>query len=216
MFATDLVWITPDAEQLLGYITRVSNPANQQNPDVAGLIRYCASNAHWSPFEMVSACFEITTSRAIARQILRHRSFSFQEFSQRYQSVDALDEAVVVKARRQDHKNRQASHDDLDWQTRQWFASRQADVASAARDVYRAALELGIAKECARAVLPEGLTASRLYMAGTLRSWIHYTDLRAGNGTQLEHQEIARAIRARLARELPTVAAAFDWTEEGV
>lgn len=183
-----------DAQELVAYCARVSNPNNQFNTKTSKkLIQYLIDNKHWSPLEMVSACLEITTTRDIARQILRHRSFSFQEFSQRYADPTKDLDFVLREARLQDTTNRQNSLpvDDLDlefqWQT------HQKNVLNAAKEAYAWAIENGIAKEQARAVLPEGLTLSRLYMNGTLRSWVHFIELRSGNGTQKEHQEIALA-----------------------
>jgi thymidylate synthase (FAD) len=190
-----------DAQELIAYCARVSNPANQFNTETSErLIRYLIKHQHWSPLEMVSACIEIVTTRDIARQILRHRSFSFQEFSQRYADPTAeLDEAFVLReARFQDTKNRQNSveFDMADEQQRllaiEWERA-QKRVLYAVKKEYKWAIDNGIAKEQARAVLPEGLTVSRMYMNGTLRSWIHYMELRAANGTQKEHQDIARA-----------------------
>ena len=190
-----------DAQELIAYCARVSNPANQFNTDTSErLIRYLINHQHWSPLEMVSACMEIVTTRDIARQILRHRSFSFQEFSQRYADPTAeLDEAFVLReARFQDTKNRQNSVD-LDMADEQQkllayeWERAQKRVLYAVKKEYKWAIDNGIAKEQARAVLPEGLTVSRMYMNGTLRSWIHYIELRASNGTQKEHMDIARA-----------------------
>jgi len=197
-----LVWITPNAEQQIMYCARVSNPANQDSTDTK-LLNYCAKHGHWSVFEMASMCIEINTSRAIARQILRHRSFSFQEFSQRYAEV--TDEMIFADARSQDHKNRQNSHDDLPEVIKRQWSMEQAIVYEQAMKVYERALADGIAKECARAVLPEGLTRSRMYMNGTIRSWMHYLKLRTGNGTQREHIEIAEQILAIVKQELPTI-----------
>jgi len=177
-------------QELVAYCARVSNPSNQNNTATSQkLLRYLAREKHWSPFEMVSACLEIETTRDIARQILRHRSFSFQEFSQRY--AEQTDFTRFREARLQDHKNRQNSvvTDDVDLKM-EWI-KRQAEVAVAVKDSYEWALENGIAKEQARSVLPEGLTKSTMYMNGTLRSWMHYIELRSGNGTQKEHQEVA-------------------------
>jgi thymidylate synthase (FAD) len=190
-----------DAQELIAYCARVSNPANQFNTDTSEkLIRYLIKHQHWSPLEMVSACLEITTTRDIARQILRHRSFSFQEFSQRYADPTAeLDEAFVLReARFQDTKNRQNSVDlDMTDEEQKLLAYEweraQKRVLYAVKKEYKWAIDNGIAKEQARAVLPEGLTVSRMYMNGTLRSWIHYIELRASNGTQKEHMDIARA-----------------------
>jgi thymidylate synthase (FAD) len=181
---------------LVAYCAKVSNPAAQDNMSTAPkLLKYLADNAHWSPFEMVSVCMEITTTRDIARQILRHRSFSFQEFSQRYADPAALgDQYTAREARLQDKKNRQNSIPvDDDLLQAEWNLL-QEDVYAEATSAYKWAINNGIAKEQARAVLPEGNTVSKLYMAGTLRSWIHYVELRSGNGTQKEHQEIAVAV----------------------
>ena len=200
-----------DAQELIAYCARVSNPANQFNTDTSEkLIRYLVKHQHWSPLEMVSACMEIVTTRDIARQILRHRSFSFQEFSQRYADPTAeLDEAFVLReARFQDTKNRQNSVD-LDMADEQQkllayeWERAQKRVLYAVKKEYKWAIDNGIAKEQARAVLPEGLTVSRMYMNGTLRSWIHYIELRASNGTQKEHMDIARACAQAIAAIFP-------------
>jgi thymidylate synthase (FAD) len=202
-----------DAQELIAYCARVSNPANQFNTETSNrLIQYLVKHQHWSPLEMVSACCEITTTRDIARQILRHRSFSFQEFSQRYADPTAeLDEAFVLReARFQDTRNRQNSVDfDMsDEQQRllsyEWERA-QKRVLYAVKKEYQWAIDNGIAKEQARAVLPEGLTVSRMYMNGTLRSWIHYIELRAANGTQREHMEIARACAQAITAIFPMV-----------
>ena len=180
-------------EELVAYCARVSNPSNQNNTATSKkLLRYLAKEKHWSPFEMVSACLEIETTRDIARQILRHRSFSFQEFSQRYADpVEDLDINNLRDARLQDTKNRQNSIDTNDPDLKLEWLKKQSEVVSAAKNSYKWAIENGIAKEQARSVLPEGMTGSRLYMNGTLRSWMHYIELRSGNGTQKEHQEVA-------------------------
>ena len=180
-------------EELVAYCARVSNPSNQNNTTTSKkLLRYLSREKHWSPFEMVSACLEIETTRDIARQILRHRSFSFQEFSQRYADpVEDLDINNLRDARLQDTKNRQNSIDTDDPDLKLEWLKKQSEVVSAAKNSYKWAIENGIAKEQARSVLPEGMTGSRLYMNGTLRSWIHYIELRSGNGTQKEHQEVA-------------------------
>ena len=198
-----------DAQELVAYCARVSNPANQFNTETSErLIQYLVKHAHWSPLEMVSACIEITTTRDIARQILRHRSFSFQEFSQRYADPTRDLDFELREPRFQDTKNRQASvaldmrnpdHREL---ARLWH-ERQQDVIRTAREAYTWAVNNGIAKEQARAVLPEGNTVSRLYMNGTLRSWIHFIELRSGNGTQQEHQEVARACAEVIAQVFP-------------
>ena len=177
-------------QELVAYCARVSNPSNQNNTTTSQkLLRYLAREKHWSPFEMVSACLEIETTRDIARQILRHRSFSFQEFSQRY--AEQAEFTLFREARGQDHKNRQNSIEIDNVDLKMEWLKKQAEVAVAVKDAYNWALENGIAKEQARAVLPEGNTKSRLYMNGTLRSWMHYIELRSGNGTQKEHQEVA-------------------------
>ena len=180
-------------EELVAYCARVSNPSNQNNTTTSKkLLRYLSREKHWSPFEMVSACLEIETTRDIARQILRHRSFSFQEFSQRYADpVEDLDINNLRDARLQDTKNRQNSIDTNDPDLKLEWLKKQSEVVSAAKNSYKWAIENGIAKEQARSVLPEGMTGSRLYMNGTLRSWMHYIELRSGNGTQKEHQEVA-------------------------
>ena len=183
-----------DAQELVAFCARVSNPSNQLNTETSEkLITYLIKNAHWSPLEMVSACLEIETTRDIARQMLRHRSFSFQEFSQRYADPVEDLEFVTREARMQDPKNRQNSIDTDNSEIVNEWTSKQNEVIDAATNAYNWAIDSGIAKEQARSVLPEGNTVSRLYMNGTLRSWIHYIELRAGNGTQKEHMEIAKA-----------------------
>jgi thymidylate synthase (FAD) len=193
-----------DAQELIAYCARVSNPSNQLNTDTSEkLIRYLVKHAHWSPLEMVSACVEITTTRDIARQILRHRSFSFQEFSQRYADPTRDLNFVTREARLQDSKNRQNSVEVEDQQLQnEWFRAQQRVIYAAQRE-YEWAIKNGIAKEQARAVLPEGLIESRLYMNGTLRSWIHFIELRSGNGTQKEHQLIAMACARAIAAIFP-------------
>ncbi len=183
-----------DAQELVAFCARVSNPSNQLNTETSEkLIKYLIKNAHWSPLEMVSACLEIETTRDIARQILRHRSFSFQEFSQRYANPVKDLEFVTREARLQDPKNRQNSIETTDSEIIKGWNDKQEEVIDLAVNAYNWAIESGIAKEQARSVLPEGNTISRLYMNGTLRSWIHYIQLRAANGTQKEHMEIAKA-----------------------
>lgn len=201
-----------DAEDLIAYCARVSNPANQTNMDTADkLVKYLIKHQHWSPLEMVSATMEIETTRDIARQMLRHRSFSFQEFSQRYADVSEIDNTFVLReARKQDPKNRQNSitidlGTDEDRRLAWMWEEQQKRVIAAAKDAYQWALDNGIAKEQARAVLPEGLTKSRVYMAGTLRSWIHYIQLRKENGTQQEHMEVARECARVIATAFPLV-----------
>jgi len=197
-----------DLQELVAYCARVSNPSNQLNSETsAKLIRFLIKNAHWSPLEMVSACMEIETTRDIARQILRHRSFSFQEFSQRYANPTNDLEFVTREARLQDSKNRQNSIELDDSETnkdlQEMWDRKQSDVIYAAQNAYEWAIENGIAKEQARAVLPEGNIMSRMYMNGTVRSWIHYIQLRSGNGTQKEHAEIARACAEVIANIFP-------------
>ena len=193
-----------DAQELIAYCARVSNPSNQLNSETSEkLIRYLVRHAHWSPLEMVSACVEITTTRDIARQILRHRSFSFQEFSQRYADPTRDLKFVTREARLQDPKNRQNSVDVEDQQLQnEWFRAQQRVIYAAQRE-YEWAIKNGIAKEQARAVLPEGLIESRLYMNGTLRSWIHFIELRSANGTQKEHQLVAVACAKAIAAIFP-------------
>ena len=206
-----LVWITPDAEEVIAYCARVSSPKSdeEKKENAEGLLRYCIRNSHWSIFEMASMCVEINTSRSIARQILRHRSFSFQEFSQRYAVMDM--DPIYSTPRRQDTKNRQNSIDDLDDETLQWFIDAQTDLMDLALQYYDIAIsDHDIAKECARALLPEGLTPSRMYMTGTIRSWLHYLDLRTGHGTQLEHVEVANAIKHIFTGQLPTIGGLID------
>ena len=193
-----------DAQELIAYCARVSNPSNQLNTETSEkLIRYLVKHQHWSPLEMVSACIEITTTRDIARQILRHRSFSFQEFSQRYADPTKDLAFVTREARLQDTKNRQNSISTDDSELQAWWDAKQKFIIECARVAYEEAIERGIAKEQARAVLPEGLTESRLYMNGTLRSWIHFIELRSANGTQLEHQEVAIACAKVIAEIFP-------------
>jgi thymidylate synthase (FAD) len=198
-----LIHITPDAEDLVAYMARVSNPANQNNKDTAPkLIKYLIDHHHWSPLEMVNMCVRIETTRSIAAQILRHRSFSFQEFSQRYAEV--TDPAVVPVLRRQDTKNRQNSIDDLDPAVVKRLNRRIEFLYEAASSLYNDLLEEGVAKECAREVLPLA-TPTTLYMNGTLRSWVHYCQLRCANGTQKEHQDIANSIKNILAEQVPAI-----------
>jgi len=193
-----------DAQELIAYCARVSNPSNQLNTETSEkLIRYLVKHQHWSPLEMVSACIEITTTRDIARQILRHRSFSFQEFSQRYADPTKDLAFVTREARLQDTKNRQNSISTDDSELQAWWDAKQKFIIECARVAYEEAIERGIAKEQARAVLPEGLTESRLYMNGTLRSWIHFIELRSANGTQLEHQEVAIACAKVISESFP-------------
>ena len=194
------------AQDLIAYCARVSNPSNQNNSATADkLIRYLVKNKHWSPLEMVSACLEIETTRDIARQILRHRSFSFQEFSQRYADPTKDLDFVTREARLQDEKNRQNSVEVDDPKLQEEWNTLQEMVIEDARSAYNWAISKGIAKEQARAVLPEGLTMSRMYMNGTLRSWVHYIELRSGHGTQKEHMEIARECAVAIAPIFPMI-----------
>lgn len=207
----EVVWVTPDAEKHLAYIARVSNPDNQENPNYTKLLKYMLDNGHWSPFEMVNLCIEINTTRDIARQILRHRSFSFQEASQRYQTVDKFGEMVYRECRMQDKKNRQSSLVCEDEDLKQDWQDTQDILWDRALGLYEEALSAGIAKEVARALLPEGLTPSRMYVNGTLRSWIHYVEVRCDESTQKEHREIANAVKSKLVELFPTVASAMGW-----
>jgi len=210
MSKVKLVWITPESEKLVGYCARVSNPKNQDNPDVASLLAYCVKNKHWSIFEMAGMCIEISTSRAISAQILRHRSFSFQEFSQRYAEAQGF---VTYPARRQDSKNRQNSIDDMDSLDKEKFQVIQGQVQGICESAYEEALRMGVAKEQARFLLPMS-TKTRLYMNGSIRSWIHYLELRTAHGTQLEHKEIANEIKGIFVNELPVISEALGWCHE--
>ena len=193
-----------DVQELVAFCARVSNPSNQFNTETSEkLIKYLIKHQHWSPLEMVSACLEIETTRDIARQILRHRSFSFQEFSQRYADPTKDLSFVLREARLQDTKNRQNSVENTNLALAAWWEERQKRVIEEAKNAYEWAIQNGIAKEQARAVLPEGLTVSRLYMNGTLRSWIHFIELRSANGTQKEHQEVARQCAKVIAEVFP-------------
>lgn len=201
-----LIHSTPNGEALIAYCARVSSP-NQDNPEYEKLLAYCIKHNHWSIFEQAGLNIEIVTSRAIAQQILRHRSFHFQEFSQRY--AQALD-VEIYEARRQDAKNRQNSIDDLSEETKEWFKRAQEDTWDESYSLYIQALEKGIAKECARGLLPLN-TQTRLYMHGTVRDWIHYINVRCDKSTQLEHRLIAEECKKIIAKEYPTVAKALGW-----
>lgn len=209
MTTAKLIWATPDADKHIGYCARVSNPNNQDNPNVAGLLNYCAKNAHWSVFEMASVCIEVSTTRDIARQILRHRSFSFQEFSQRYADVAYLGDWAVRECRLQDTKNRQNSLQTDDEALDQWWKDAQQDVTDVAEALYSLALHKGIAKEQARALLPEGLTPSKLYVNGTMRSWITFLQARLDVATQKEHRLVAQDVLAVLRDVAPVTVGAF-------
>lgn len=200
----DLEWCV-DVQDLIAYCARVSNPENQANTKTTSkLLDYLIKHKHWSPFEMASACIEVTTTRDIARQLIRHRSFSFQEFSQRYANINDLDNNFVIReARLQDPNNRQNSIPNKNKSLEMAWSIRQDAIIKAAKDAYDWAIENGIAKEQARVVLPEGNTVSRLYVNGTIRSWIHYIELRSANGTQKEHMELARAVAAAIGQIYP-------------
>lgn len=200
-----LVWVTPEAEKHIVFCARVSNPDNQNNENYEGLLNYCKNHGHWSVFEMANACIEINAPRDITRQILRHRSFSFQEFSQRYAEVDKLPFSGYREARLQDTKNRQNSISLENNHLKEEWEEMQSTILYTVENFYKKALAKGMAKECARVILPEGLTPSRVYMSGTIRSWLHYLQVRQGNGTQKEHIEIANQIYKVLAKELPTI-----------
>ena len=208
MHDAKLVWVTPDAEELIAKIARVSNPKNEDNPSFEKLLKYLIKHKHWSPFEMASMCVEIHTTRAISPQILRHRSFSFQEFSQRYAIPTDTFATVLPNLRRQDTDNRQNSIDDLPEQTLEYYKQKIDDHFREGVTLYESLLHSGVAKECARSVLPIN-TVTRLYMSGTIRSWLHYVDLRGDNGTQREHMSIARSVGNILADELPTITRAM-------
>ena len=201
-----LISITPDAEKTIAFIARVSSP-NQENPEYDKLLRYCLKHGHWSVFEHGHMTLEITTSRMISQQIVRHRSFTFSEFSQRYARVQNY---VCYEARRQDEKNRQNSIDDLDEDTKDWWQEAQLSAWHTALKTYEAAIHQGVAKECARAVLPLS-TETKLYMTGSIRSWIHYIGLRANADTQLEHRGIAEQCKTVFKEQLPVVSSALDW-----
>jgi thymidylate synthase (FAD) len=203
------VWATPEGEALVAYMARVSNPANQDNKETAPkLIQYLIKNNHWSPFECVNICMEIETTRDIARQILRHRSFSFQELSQRYAEIPS-DGFEYGEARLQDTKNRQNSLESDDGYLKNWWVAMQHRAVADAEFIYQEALKKGIAKEVARKVLPEGLTKSRMYMNGTLRSWLHYVAIRCDPATQKEHREVALLCKQEIAKAFPSIVGSF-------
>ena len=204
-----LIWITPDAEEMIAYLARVSNPAGQDNAETAPrLIRYLIKHLHWSPFEMASMCVEINTTRAISAQILRHRSMKFQEFSQRYADVGALGGAALPHLRRQDLKNRQNSIDDLKPELIGEYYRRISSLYEESQHLYQEMVSNGVAKECAREILPLG-SPTRLYMKGDLRSWLFYVAVRSGPETQLEHREVALEIKDILRQQIPTIYQAF-------
>lgn len=206
-----LVSVTPDAEKNIVYMARVSNPSNQANMDTAPrLIKYLIKHKHWSPFEMASMQVEINTTRAIAAQVLRHRSFSYQEFSQRYSAVGDLPDIGLPHLRTQDTKNKQASHDNLDAEVKDRLEREIQRLYRNANDLYEFALSQGVAKECARSILPLG-TPTRMYMSGSIRSWIHYIEIRAGIETQLEHRLIAEDCKKIFVENFPAIAEAKGW-----
>ena len=206
-----LVSVTPDAEKHMAYVARVSNPKNQGNDKFAGLLKYCIKHGHWSVFEQAYMTVEINTTRGLAAQILRHRSFTFQEFSQRYADTNLLaDEIPMFDLRSQDLKNRQNSNDDVPDNKKKDLQEKIAQHFVDSMDLYNELLANGIAKECARFVLPLA-TPTRIYMTGSVRSWIHYIDLRSAHGTQKEHMAVAEGVRSIFSEQFPTVAQALDW-----
>ena len=206
-----LISVTPDAEKQMAYCARVSNPNNQDNDNYAGLLRYCIKHHHWSIFEQAYMTLEIETTRAIAAQILRHRSFTFQEFSQRYAQSNELGKIKLPDLRRQDTKNRQNSIDDVDPFVKQKLEAQMITLFSSAQSLYNQMIQEGIAKECARMVLPL-CTPTRIYMSGSVRSWIHYIELRSANGTQKEHMDIANECKSIFIKTFPTIAQAMEWS----
>ena len=206
-----LVSVTPDAEKTIAYVARVSNPANQENEKFSGLIRYCIKHGHWSVFEQAFMTLEINTTRGLAAQILRHRSFTYQEFSQRYQDVSHIREDIPLpELRSQDEKNRQNSIDDVEPAVLKKFNAKMRKHFDASIDLYKEMLHDGIAKECARFVLPLA-TPTRLYMTGSVRSWIHYIELRSAHGTQKEHMDLVENVRTLFKEQFPIVSQALDW-----
>ena len=205
------VSITPDAEKIMAYIARVSNPSNQQNEKYSGLLKYCIKHNHWSVFEQSSMTLEIETTRGLAAQILRHRSFTYQEFSQRYADTKLLDDTIPLpQLRKQDTKNRQNSTDDLDEFLVQDFQLEMTKLFASSMKLYNKMLDSGVAKECARFVLPLA-TPTRLYMTGSCRSWIHYINLRSAHGTQREHMDVVERARTIFAEQFPAVSEALGW-----
>ena len=205
-----LITLTPDAEKNMAFVARVSNPNNQGNENFSGLLKYCIKHQHWSVFEQAHMTLEIETTRAIAAQILRHRSFTFQEFSQRYAQSNELGEIDLPELRRQDIKNRQNSIDDLDVKVVDKLNRQMITLFSSAQSLYNQMIEEGVAKECARMVLPL-CTPTRIYMTGSVRSWIHYIDLRSAHGTQKEHMEIAESCKDIFKEQFPVVSEALEW-----
>jgi len=206
-----LISVSPDSEKHMAYCARVSNPNNQENENYAGLLRYCIKHQHWSIFEQAFMTLEINTTRGLAAQILRHRSFTFQEFSQRYADTNLLNSNIPLpELRRQDTKNRQNSIDDVPEEQTKMLLGRIQNYFNEGLDLYNELLREGIAKECARFVLPLA-TPTRIYMSGSVRSWIHYIDLRSGHGTQKEHMDIANACKSIFTEQFPTVSEALQW-----
>ena len=205
-----LITLTPDAEKNMAFVARVSNPNNQGNENFSGLLKYCIKHQHWSVFEQAHMTLEIETTRAIAAQILRHRSFTFQEFSQRYAQSNELGEIDLPELRRQDSKNRQNSIDDLDVKVVDKLNRQMITLFSSAQSFYNQMVESGVAKECARMVLPL-CTPTRIYMTGSVRSWIHYIDLRSAHGTQKEHMDIAESCKDIFKEQFPVVSEALEW-----
>ena len=206
-----LVSVTPDAEQHMAYVARVSNPKNQDNDQFSGLLKYCIKHGHWSVFEQAFMTVEINTTRGLAAQILRHRSFTYQEFSQRYADSSMLgDQIPLPELRRQDEKNRQNSTDDMNPRTVNHYNRKMEQHFKQGMKLYQNMLKDGVAKECARFVLPLA-TPTRIYMTGSVRSWIHYVDLRSAHGTQKEHMNVAEGVRSIFSEQFPTVAQALDW-----
>ena len=211
MNSVKLVTVTPEAEKTMGYVARVSNPNNQENPKVAGLLKYCINHQHWSVFEQAHMTLEIETTRGIAAQVFRHRSFTFQEFSQRYADSSMLATTIpMFDLRRQDDKNRQNSIDDVDDFTKQELEIAVKRYFTEGMDIYKQMLRVGIAKECARFVLPLA-TPTKIYMTGSVRSWIHYIDLRSAHGTQKEHMDIANDAKRVFCEQFPICAEALEW-----
>ena len=205
-----LISITPDAEKTMAFIARVSNPSNQDHDNYSGLLKYCIKHNHWSVFEQSTMTLQIETTRAIAAQILRHRSFTFQEFSQRYAESNELGNIELPDLRKQDKKNRQNSTDDLDPFVRQKLEAQMITLFSSSQSLYNQMIQEGVAKECARMVLPL-CTPTKIYMTGSCRSWIHYINLRSAHGTQKEHMEIAEACRKVFTEQFPSVSEALEW-----
>jgi thymidylate synthase (FAD) len=213
---TKLISVTPEAEKHIAYCARVSNPKNQDNENISKLLKYCIDHQHWSIFEMSFMTLEINTTRGLAAQILRHRSFTFQEFSQRYADATLLSEEIpLFELRKQDTKNRQNSIDNVDNYEKKYWNARISDHFRNAKLLYEQMIRDGIAKECARFVLPLA-TRTRLYMSGSIRSWIHYIELRSSNGTQKEHMDIANECKSIFVEQFPTIGEALRWKNETI